>query len=168
MTVELKIEFDEQQIAKLLNIPLLLRLGPAERVLKAMAKPILSDAKQRAPDSSKPGRTTGTPSKDKQSKQAKKDWPDKGKNNLGFIFRKTDSGGYLVIGAKNPKGNTLNFDSAKNGRRHVLWGKSSLLALRRIEPSERFMQKALDETRQAQITAGNNQLEKELRGLNLG
>jgi hypothetical protein len=168
MSVELKIEFNEAQLQQLLKIPVLLRLGPAERTLKAMAKPILVHGKAHAPDSHKPNKNNGTPSHDKQSKKAKKDWPEQGKNNLGVVFRKTDSGGYLVIGAKKPKGNTLNFDSAKGPRRHVLWGKTTLIRQRYTPPSERFMQKALDETKSAQESAGFAQLEKELRELKIG
>lgn len=168
MSVELRIDFNEQQLAQLLKIPVLLRLGPAERTLRAMATPVVRQGKANAPDSRKAGKKTGTPSHDKQSAQAKKDWPDQGKNNIGSVFRKTDSGGYLVIGAKSPKGNTLNFDSSKAPRRHVLWGKATLIRQRYTPPSQRFMQKALDETKSAQESAGFKQLEKELRELKIG
>jgi len=167
MSVELRIEFDEQQLLKLRRIPILLRLEPAERTLKAMAKPVLDRAKALVPDSRKPSQKDGVPSKNKQSAKTKAKWPDQGKNNLGFVFRKSETGGYLVIGAKNPKGNTLNFDSSDKGRKVKYWGKDTG-RIKRVQPSERFMQRAFDETRQAQITAGFNQLEKELRELNLG
>jgi hypothetical protein len=167
MTVELKIEFDEQQLAKLRRIPIMLRLGPAERTLKAMAKPIVAKAKAIAPDSNKPGRD-GVPTRNKWSQKIKQG-RDGGhaKNHIGFIYRKGENGGYLVIGGRHPKANSFNFDASKKGRRVFYWGKDSG-KIKRIEPSERFMQRALDETRQAQITAGFNQLEKELRELNLG
>ena len=168
MTVELKLELSEQAIQQLRRIPIMLRLGPAERVLKAMAKPIVARGKSLAPDSRKANRTSGFPTHSKQSAQAKKDWPEQGKNNLGVIFRKGESGGYLVIGARDPKGNTLNFDSSKAPRRHVLWGKVTLIRKRYTPPSERFMQKALDETKSAQESAGFKQLEKELKELKLG
>lgn len=168
MTIELKIEFDEQQLAKLRRIPILLRLGPAERTLKAMAKPVLDRAKALVPNSRKPSPKDGIPSHDKQSAKAKARWPEQGKNNLGFVFRKGESGGYLVIGAKSPKGNTLNFDSSDKGREVRYWLNPNPGRIKRVEPSQRFMQRAFDQTRQAQISAGFNQLEKELRELNLG
>jgi hypothetical protein len=167
MTIELRIEFDAHQIAKLMRIPILLRLTAAERTLKAMAKPVLARAKALAPDSSKPG-PNGVPSKTKQSANTRKKWPEQGKNNLGFVFRKSESGGYLVIGAKSPKGNTLNFDSSERGRKVRYWLNPPTGRIKRVPPSERFMQRAFDETRQEQMTAGFNQLEKEIRELNLG
>jgi len=173
MTIELKIEFDEKQIEKLRRIPIMLRLGPAERTLKAMAKPILDRGKQLAPDSRKPSRNSkdGRPTRDKMSAKAKAKWPESARNNLGVIYRKGESGGYLVIGGKSPRANSLNFDSGKKtGSVRVLWDptKTRTQPRKYVPASERFMQRALDETRQAQITAGFNQLEKELRELNLG
>jgi hypothetical protein len=169
MSVEIRIELDESAIAKLRRIPILLRLGPAERTLKAMAKPVLERAKAYVPDSRKPSNTSrdGIPTKDKQSANTKKKWPEHAKNNLGFVYRKTDDGGYLVIGGKSPKANSLNFDSSKKGRKVMYWGKDAG-RVKRVPPSERFMQRAFDETKSAQHTAGFNQLEKELRELNLG
>lgn len=163
MSLDLEIHFDEAQIAKLLNIPLHLRLGPAERVLKAMAKPVVAKAKAIAPSS----RRSGT----------RKKWSAKYKNNasyqndsgksIGFVYRKNDRGGYLVIGGLHPQANKQNFDSSDKGRKVKYWGKDAG-KVKRIEPKERFMQKAFDETRPQQIAAGNKQLEIELKELNLG
>jgi hypothetical protein len=130
-------------------------------VLKAMAKPVLAKGKAIAPNS----RSSGT--RDKMSEAAKNKWPEEGRNQLGFVFRKTESGGYLVMGAKDPKGNSLNFDASDKGRNVKYWGKDSG-KVKRVEPKERFMQRAADETRSEQVTAGNAQLETELRSLNLG
>jgi hypothetical protein len=161
MSMELKITFDESQLAKLMKIPLLMRLGPAERILKAMAKPIVVRAKAIAPNS----RTSGT--RDKMSSETKAKWPESGKNHIKMIYRKGDGGGYLVIGASDPLGNSLNFDSSSRGRKVFYWGVDSG-KIKRVEPSQRFMQKAFDETKSAQISAGNAQLEKEMKELNLG
>lgn len=167
MTVELKIDFSESQLAKLLKIPLLLRLGPAERVLKAMAKPIVAHAKPIAPSSVKSG-TRKKWGKNKTEKFDPSSWAqNEARNNIGFVFRKGENGGYLVIGGKSPNANSLNFDSSGKGRRVFYWGKDTG-RVKRVEPSERFMQKALDETRSAQESAGFKQLEKELKELNLG
>jgi hypothetical protein len=161
MSMDLKIEFDESQLAKLMRIPLLMRLAPAERVLKAMAKPVIAKGKAIAPNS----RSSGT--RAKMSKEASGRWTEEGRNHLGFVYRKTDSGGYLVMGAKDPKGNSLNFDASDTGRKVKYWGKDAG-KVKRVEPQDRFMQRAADETRPAQITAGNAQLEIEIRSLNLG
>jgi hypothetical protein len=166
MSMELKITFDESQLAKLMKIPLLMRLGPAERILKAMAKPIVVRAKAIAPNS----RTSGTRNKmssESSPSQTISKWPGSGKNHIKMIYRKGEGGGYLVIGASDPLGNSLNFDSSSRGRKVFYWGKDSG-KIKRVEPSQRFMQKAFDETKSAQISAGNAQLEKEMKELNLG
>ena len=161
MSMELKITFDESAITQLLKIPVLMRLGPAERILKAMAKPIVVRAKAIAPDS----RTSGT--RDKMSAETKAKWPESGKTHIRMIYRKGDGGGYLIMGASDPLGNSLNFDSSSRGRKVFYWGKDSG-KIKRVEPSQRFMQKAFDETKSAQVSAGNAQLEKEMKELNLG
>ena len=161
MSMDLKMTFDESQLAKLLKIPVLMRLGPAERIVKAMAKPIVIRAKAIAPNS----RTSGT--RDKMSPETKAKWPESGKNHIRVIYRKGDGGGYLVIGANDPLGNSLNFDASDRGRKVFYWGKDSG-KIKRVEPSQRFMQKAFDETKSAQVSAGNAQLEKEMKELNLG
>ena len=159
--MDLTITFDESQLAKLMKIPLLMRLGPAERILKAMAKPIVVRAKAIAPDS----RTSGT--REKMSANTKAKWPESAKNHIRMIYRKGDGGGYLVIGANDPLGNSLNFDSSNKGRKVFYWGVDSG-KIKRVEPSQRFMQKAFDETKSAQISAGNAQLEKEMKELKIG
>ena len=161
MSMDLKMTFDESQLAKLLKIPVLMRLGPAERIVKAMAKPIVIRAKAIAPNS----RTSGT--RDKMSPETKAKWPESGKNHIRVIYRKGDGGGYLVIGANDPLGNSLNFDASDRGRKVFYWGKDSG-KIKRVEPSQRFMQKAFDETKSAQVSAGNAQLQKEMKELNLG
>ena len=166
MSMDLTITFNESAITQLLKIPVLMRLGPAERILKAMAKPIVVQAKAIAPDS----RTSGTRNKmsgeNSPSNTAAK-WPGSGKKHIRAIYRKGDGGGYLVIGADDPLGNSLNFDSSNKGRKVFYWGKDSG-KVKRVEPSQRFMQKAVDETKSAQVSAGNAQLEKEMKELNLG
>lgn len=162
MSIELKIEFDEQMLAKLRRIPILLQLGPAERVLKAMAKPIVEKAKAIAPNSSRSGTRNLWSKKMRAGRDA-----GHASQHIGFVYRKGENGGYLVIGGKHPKANSFNFDANKKGRRVFYWGKDSG-KIKRVEPSQRFMQRALDETRQAQISAGFSQLEKELKELNLG
>lgn len=156
MTLEIQINFDEAQIEKLLQIPLLMRLGPAERILKAMAKPVIERAKSIAPSS----RRSGT----------RKKWSKKYKNNpnyqedsgrhIGMKYIKTERGGLMIVGGKYPRANKQNYE-AGDKRKIVYWGKKTS-EIKRINPSERFMQKAFDETRTQQVTAGNEQLGKEM------
>ena len=166
MSMEISIAFNESAIAQLKKIPLLMRLGPAERILKAMGKPIVVRAKAIAPNS----RTSGTRKKmssERSPSQTISKWPESGKNHIRMIYRKGDGGGYLIMGANDPLGNSLNFDSSSKGRKVFYWGKDSG-KIKRVEPSQRFMQKAFDETKSAQVSAGNAQLEKEMKELNLG
>lgn len=162
MTLSIEIKFEQAQLDKLMQIPLLMRLGPSERVLKAMAKPVVAKGKAIAPSS----RASGT----------RKKWSKKYKNNqayqndsgqhIGYVFRKNNGGGILVIGGKHPQANKQNFDAGKD-RKVMYWGKDSG-KVKRVDPKDRFMQRAFDETRAEQITAGNAQLEKELKELRIG
>lgn len=166
MSMKLYIMFDESQISKLLKIPLLIRLKPAERILKAMAKPIVVRAKAIAPDSRVASNASG-PTRDKMSAKTKAKWPESAKTHIGYVYRKGENGGYLVIGGKSPQANSFNFDASDRGRKVFYWGKD-MGRIKRVEPSQRFMQKAFDETKSAQILAGNAQLAKEMKELNLG
>jgi hypothetical protein len=165
MSLEIEIHFDEAQIAALLNIPLHLRLGPAERVLKAMAKPVVAKAKAIAPSSRKSGTRYKWAQKIKQNAA----WQNDSGKHIGYVYRKTERGGYrgyLVIGGMHPQAKKQNFDAGKD-RKVMYWGRDAGKT-KRIDPKDRFMQKAFDETRSLQISAGNTQLEKELKELNFG
>jgi hypothetical protein len=156
MTLEIQINFDEAQVEKLLQIPLLMRLAPAERVLKAMAKPVIDRAKSIAPSS----RRSGTRKKwSKKYKDNPNYQEDSGKY-IGMKYIKTERGGLMIVGGKYPRANKQNYE-AGDKRKIVYWGKKTS-KIKRINPSERFMQKAFDETRTQQVTAGNEQLEKEM------
>ena len=162
MTLEIQINFDEAQIQKLLKIPLLMRIGPAERVLKAMAKPVIERAKSIAPSS----RRSGTRKKwSKKYKDNAAYQEDSGKY-IAMKFIKTERGGLMIVGGKYPRANKQNYE-AGDKRKIVYWGKKTS-KIKRINPSERFMQKAFDETRTQQITAGNEQLVKEIKELGNG
>jgi hypothetical protein len=162
MTLEIQVTFDEAQIQKLLEIPLLMKLGPAERVLKAMAKPVIERAKSIAPSS----RRSGTRKKwSKKYKDNPNYQEDSGKH-IGMKYIKTERGGLMIVGGKYPRANKQNYE-AGDKRKIVYWGKKTS-KIKRINPSERFMQKAFDETKQEQITAGNEQLTKEMKELSLG
>lgn len=162
MSLEIEIHFDEAQIKKLLDIPLHLRLGPAERVLTAMAKPVVAKAKAIAPSS----RQSGTRKKWSQKYKNNAAWQNDSGSHIGYVYRKTERGGYLVVGGKHPQANKLNFSHGKP-RNVVYWGKPAGIT-KRIDPKDRFVQKAFDETRSQQIAAGNAQLEKEIKELNFG
>ena len=162
MSMELTIAFDDNAVKRLQQIPAMMRLGPAERILKAMAGPIVAKAKAIAPSSVASG------SRKKQSKTTAGKWSGReGRKHIGYVYRKSNRGGYLVIGGKDPYANSFNFDASTEGRRVFYWGKDSGRT-KRINPSERFMQKAFDETREQQVSAANKQLEKELKEMQLG
>jgi hypothetical protein len=181
MSLKIEINFDEAQLAKIMQIPLLMRLGPSERVLKAMSKPVIEKAKAIAPSSKttrssfnpKTGRVDNRTNRQKMGKNATKEFigreansrDDSGKH-IGVKFLRNNRGGLLIIGGKSPKANKQNYDAGKE-RKVFYWGRDAGIT-KRIEPKDRFMQKAYDETRTAQISAGNAQLEKELKELKIG
>lgn len=162
MSIKIDFTFDEYQIAKLTQIPELFRLGPAERCLKAMAKPIVDRAKSLAPSS----RVTGTRKKwsAKFNKDAK--WQiDSGKQ-MGIKTVRHNNGARVYIGAKWPKGNKQQFDASPKGRRHILWGRDTGRLRPRDNPH--FLQKAYDETKSQQLKAFQDQLAIEIKELRLG
>lgn len=162
MSIKIDFTFDEYQIAKLTQIPELLRLGPAERCLKAMAKPIAERAKALAPSSQRSG------SRKKWSAKFKNDakWQvDSGKQ-MGIKTIRHNKGARVYIGAKWPKGNKQQFDASPKGRRHILWGRDTGRLRPRDNPH--FLQKAYDETKSQQLKAFNDQLAIEIKELRLG
>ncbi len=162
MSMDIKITFDESQLAKLAQIPVLMRLKPAENVLKAMASPVVERAKSIAPSSRRSGTRKKWSSKYKDNPSYQE---DSGKY-IGRKLIRTGNGGLVIIGGLFPRANKQNFEAGEK-RKVVYWGKTTS-KVKRINPKERFMQKAFDETIAQQVTAGNAQLEKEIRELNLG
>jgi len=162
MSLDIELTFDESQLQKLMEIPLLLRMKSAERVLKAMGKVVVARGKALAPSSRKSG------TRDKWSQKYKKNaaYQNDSGRSIGYVFRPTEQGGYLVIGGIYPLANKQNFEAGTK-RKVLYWGRDSG-KVKRIDPKERFMTKAFDETRQEQITAGNKQLEREAQELNFG
>lgn len=162
MTMEIKIQFNEAMIEKLKQIPIMLRLAPAERILKAMAKPVVARAKAIAPSSVESGTR-----KEWSAKTAAKFAANEGRKNIGYVYRKGQNGGYLMVGGKAPKANSFNFEASDKGRKVFYWGKD-MGRVKRIDPSLRFMTRAYLDTRDAQASAGKQQLEKELKELKIG
>jgi len=162
MSMEIQITFDQSHLDKLAKIPVLLRLKPAENVLKAMAKPVIDKAKSIAPSS----RRSGTRKKWSRKYKNNPAYQDDSGRHIGKKFIRTGSGGLVIIGGIYPRANKQNYEAGAT-RKVVYWGKKTS-KVKRIDPKERFMQKAFDETIALQVTAGNTQLEKELKELNLG
>jgi hypothetical protein len=162
MTIDINITFDESQIQRLLKIPILMRLKPAENVLKAMAKPVIDRAKSIAPSS----RRSGTRKKWSRKYKDNPAYQEDSGRHIGRKFIRTGSGGLVIIGGIYPRANKQNYE-AGDKRKIVYWGKKTS-KIKRINPKERFMQKAFDETRTQQVTAGNEQLEKEIKELGNG
>ena len=162
MRLTLESSFDEAMLAKIMQIPLLMRLGPSERVLKAMAKPIVTKAKAIAPNSI----TSGTRKKWGKKYKDNAAWQISSGKHIKTKYLKNERGGVLIVGGDHPKANKLNFEAGEN-RKVFYWGVDSG-KVKRINPSERFMQRAYDETKAAQQSAGYAQLEKEIKELKLG
>ena len=167
MSLKLEVSFDEAMLAKIMQIPLLMRLGPSERVLKAMAKPIVTKAKAIAPNS-QVGKGKEGPTREKWSKKYKDNaaWQISSGRHIKTKYLKNNKGGVLIVGGDHPKANKLNFEAGTQ-RKVFYWGVDSG-KVKRINPTERFMQRAFDETKAAQQTAGYAQLEKEIKELKLG
>ena len=163
MSLNIQVTFDENMIASLMRIPELLRLGPADRCLGAMAKPVVARAKALAPSSRKSG------SRRKWSQKLKGDakWSgiDSG-SHIGAKVAKHNNGARVFIGAQYPKGNKQQFGASPKGRKVFYWGRDAGKVMQRENPY--FLQKAYDETKAAQINAFNAQFAKEIKELKIG
>lgn len=163
MSISIQVSFDEKMVADLLRIPEVLRLGPADRCLSAMCKPIVAKAKALAPSSRRSG------SRRKWSQKIKNDpkWSgiDSGKH-IGMKVAKHNKGARVFVGAQYPKGNKQQFDASPNGRRVKLWGRDAGRV--RLRDNPHFLQKAYDETKGAQIAAFEKQFAIEIKELKLG
>ena len=156
MSLSIEFTIDEALMRQLDRIPELIRLGPMDRCLTALARPVVAKAKQLAPSS----RSTG--SRRKWSEKLKNDpkWAiDSGKH-MSSKVHKGNKVTMVYIGAKCPKGNKQQFWANPKGKR----------AGRKViqRPDPHFLQKAFDETRSQQVAAFNAQLAKELKELGLG
>ncbi len=162
MSLNIAIDFNEDMIRHLEQIPLQLRLAPGERCLKAMAKPVIERAKQIAPSSRESG------SRKKWSAKYKNDpkWNNDSGRHIGLKTIKNNRATRIYIGAKYPQGNKQQFDASPKGRRVFYWGRDAGKVRQR--PNPHWLQKAFDETRSQQINAFNEQLSKELKELKLG
>ena len=161
--MNIDIQFNEQQLEKLLSIPLLLRTGPAERCLNAMSKPVMQRMRQLAPDS----RQSGSRRKWSKAMASKTNWDLSTKDHIGMKTVKHNRGARIYIGYKHPKANKINFWGWRRGsRRQFLWGKDTGRVVNIPEPT--WLKKAYDETRAQQEAAFTAQLTKELKELNLG
>jgi len=158
--------FDERQLARLISMPILIQTQVVDKVLRAMAIPILSKAKAIAPRATTPVQADGRTNREKQSKKMHEaGWnATNSRDHLGYRFVSYEHTGVLVVGGKSPGANKLNFDSGE-ARDVVYWGKYAR-KLKRVAPHDRFMHRAYEETKGEQIAYGIAKLQSELSNLN--
>jgi len=156
MKLDYKVTFNETLIAGIAKIPSHFVAEGAEKILKAMARPIIIRAKQIAPSS----RATGDRNKWSNKYKLNPAWQGDSGQHLGYKFRRSDGGGILIIGGVSPDANKLNFNHGK-GRHVFFWGVDQGYS-KVYRREDRFMLKAMDETKTQQLIAGNLQLETEL------
>lgn len=159
--IEIDFSFNEQQIEQLVKIPELLRMQPAQRIMKAMAQPVLRRAEILCPD--------GEQSAKKQSSKVKASMSKWGrsKDNFGIKAISHNRGARVYVGGKWPRANKLHFFGHKKGGRDVVyWGRRG----GKFRPIEKphWLQKAYDETKSEQHSVFIEQLTKELKELRIG
>jgi hypothetical protein len=153
--VTVDIRGEENILALLERLPKLVASegGPLDRAVKAASNLIAKRARQLAPD----GRKSGT--RDKQSRKTKSKWPARLRSTIRSKIIKYPNGAWGVVGPKNPEGNAAHFMQEKP-RRHVLWGKATLIKKFRIERN--WITKAFDETKSEQLTAMETSLKQDI------
>lgn len=164
--VNFDFKFDERQIARLTSMPILIQTQVVDKVLRAMAIPILSKAKAIAPRSTTPVQADGRTNREKQSKKMHEaGWnATNSRDHLGYRFVSFEHTGVLVVGAKKEGASKLNFESGE-GRDVVYWG-TYARKLKRVAPEDRFMHRAYEETKGEQKAYGIAKLQTELSKLN--
>jgi hypothetical protein len=180
--VEIKI--NEKLLRQLDQIPVLLRQGPLDRCLKAFGQPIKERAKTLAPSSRESGSRLkwSRRFKDNQAFQN-----DSGKE-MGVKVLKSGIG--VIVGATHPKGNKQQFGSPRkkgDSYQRNFWGKAGqqvqktskrgrvFVVVRKTKAKtatfpvkDRPVARAYDQQKASAESAFLAQLNKEIKGLNLG
>lgn len=161
MSLKIEFTFSESEMKKLEKIPEFVRFVAADRALKAMAKPIIEKAKAIAPSSVRSG------SRKKWGPKYKGDskYQNDSGQEIDSKVQKHNRGAKIYVGATFPRGNKQQFNASPKGRKEVFWGRPQGTV---YKPSERFMQRAFDETRSAQNAAFIASLQRTLKRMNLG
>lgn len=161
--IQMTVRGDAEVIALLGRLPKLVVMagGPADRAMSAATTVLQRQAQAIAPDS----RATG--SKRKQSKKSKAIWKHKLKTKIRKKLIRYPDGVYGLVGPKSPEGNAAHFVSGKP-RRHVLWGKTTRVAMYRYQRN--WMLQAFDESRSGQLAAMRSvlimEINQQMRGGN--
>jgi hypothetical protein len=184
MTVKIELTFNTEQLKKLEQIPLMVRVQAADHCLHAMAEPVVEKAFRLAPRSL----STGTRLKWSKKLARSARWRINSGEYLGLKVIKHNKGGVVYIGAKYPKGNKQQFSVPKKEQRtHYRWGKpgqeiqtvsragNKYTYTRQMKEKtlqfptqDRFIQKAFDETKSQQLAAFNKAFANVIKGLNFG
>lgn len=127
--------------------------GALDRAVKAAANIIAKRERQLAPDSRKTG------SRDSQSKKAKAKWPVRLNKTIRSRIIKYPTASWGFIGPKSPEGNSAFFMQTKP-RRHVLWGKATMIKKYRIERN--WITQSYDETKSEQLSAMEASLKQDI------
>jgi hypothetical protein len=118
--------------------------GPTDRAVKAGAAVVLRRARSLVPQSKKTG------SRKKQSWASYAKWQETLSQQLKVKAVRFPTASFAVVGPKSPEGNMANFVQGKP-RRHVLWGKSTQVAMYRYQRN--WMLQASDESRSEMLAA---------------
>lgn len=131
------------------------RYSAYDKVTLAMGRVVAARAKVLCPKSSE----TGTADKRAKKQRSKGKWDVRLWTTIRAVGRKTNTGGYAIVGPKHPDGNKVNFNTArkKKSRRVWFWGKDQH---RTVPAIPNFLVQAADETKPQQLSAGKASLEK--------
>ena len=184
MSLKIELKFNESQLKQLEKIPIHVRINAADDCLEAMSREVLRKAYAYAPRSV----STGTRLKwSKKYRSSAKNRLNSGEH-LGWKIKKNNKGGLAFIGGKDRKGNKQQFSAPKAEERgHYFWGKPGQTIrttsrsgnqytyvrkkdgkMLNFPASQRFIQRAFDETKPQQLSAFYKALEKSLQELKLG
>jgi hypothetical protein len=168
--MKVEIHVNEDEIAKLVKIPIWLQHTAMDKALRSMAQPVARRAKVIAPSSrqSNFGNATQGPTRDKWGKKYKLDdsYQNDSGQEMGVKVIKTKNGAIAYVGAKHPAGNKQQFNQSPDGREVVYWN-NRRTSLRYMTPY-RFMDRAYFETTAQQHNAFVSSIQSSFGSMNLG
>lgn len=157
MSVSLQIELPDEARKLFDELNWLVRLACLDDGFPAMAKPIVEKAKAIAPNSKRSGTRKGWSKKYREDPK----WQVESSKHIGHRIIKTPRGILMYIGAQWPQGNKQQFNASPDGRKEVLWGRSSGRVW--TNPQRRFIDRAFDETKTIAVAACVAAVEKTIK-----
>ena len=136
-------------------VPILIRHGVADQVVRAGSQPVVKRARQLSPRSS----NTGTADKRSRQQRLEANWEIPLWKTIKRVVRKYSANATAIIGPEWPEGNKAYFNTSPKGRKQWFWGR---FTGRTVAQIRNWIVQALDETRSQQLAAMKAKLRQKM------